>query len=44
MKRITDIVSPINSAPTSSMMDQSNFRDRDQNEIVVNGLLDTVTK
>lgn len=44
MKRITDIVSPTGSAPTLSLIDHSNSRDRDQNEIVINGLLDMISK
>ncbi|VDM08522.1 unnamed protein product [Wuchereria bancrofti] len=43
MKRVTDTISQINSVPNSSLLDHSNCRDRDQNEIVINGLLDAIT-
>ncbi|VBB28007.1 unnamed protein product [Acanthocheilonema viteae] len=43
MKRITDIVSPAGSVPASSLIDHSNSRDRDQNEIVISGLLDNIS-
>ncbi|KAM3728400.1 Apical junction molecule [Dirofilaria immitis] len=43
MKQVTSIVSPINNAQASSVIDYSDCWDRDQNEIIVNGLLDTIT-
>uniref|UniRef100_A0A1I7W1V8 Ecdysone-induced protein 74EF n=1 Tax=Loa loa TaxID=7209 RepID=A0A1I7W1V8_LOALO len=43
MKRITGTVFPTSTAPISSLIDYSNFRDRDENEIVMNELLDTIT-
>ncbi|VIO88881.1 Uncharacterized protein BM_BM2363 [Brugia malayi] len=43
MKRVTDTISQISSIPNSSLLDHSNCRDRDQNEIVINGLLDAIT-
>ncbi|CAG9534364.1 unnamed protein product [Cercopithifilaria johnstoni] len=43
MKRTTDIIFPNICTPTSPSVDHSNSRDRDQSEIVSNGLLDTIS-